>query len=148
MWHLGKMRHLDWFQIEMMQVPKSRANLKQGAWSSKTYSEGVNISWHRKSVSNLTLLLHKLLKEEILLSSLIMSYWPVRTIQLICAFMQHGMNKTNKFSDLSVLYRQMPAEKGGGGGLKSILWNLASAPPPICFIHYWYIFDEFTSFSF
>ena len=40
--------------------------------------------------------------------------------------MQHGMNKTNKFSDLSVLYRQMPAEKGGGG-LKSILWNLASA---------------------
>ena len=61
--------------------------------------------------------------------------------------MQHGMNKTNKFSDFSVLYRQMPAEKGGGG-LKSILWNLASAPPPICFIHYWYIFDEFTSFSF
>ena len=62
--------------------------------------------------------------------------------------MQHGMNKTNKFSDLSVLYQQMPAEREGGGGLKSILWNLASAPPPICFIRYWYIFDEFTSFSF
>ena len=147
MWHLGKMRHLDWFQIEMMQVPKSRANLKSRELEVQKL---IRKEWMSPDIENPLVIWHFYCIN----SWKKRSYWVPSScpIDLFIPFNLYvrlcNMVWIKPISSLTFQYYiDRCLQRGGGGEFEVYIVELSQCPSSYMFytllVHLWWIYFFF-----